>query len=55
MSKITFLLDAGHGGIVNGKYTTAPNFDKNNKSTWKKVGIIRKKIFYSTKEFSTDK
>jgi len=36
MPKITFLLDAGHGGIVNGKYTTAPNFDKNNKSTWKK-------------------
>lgn len=36
MSQITFLLDAGHGGIVDGKYTTAPNFDKNNKSTWKK-------------------
>jgi N-acetylmuramoyl-L-alanine amidase len=36
MSQITFLLDPGHGGIVDGKYTTAPNFDKNNKSTWKK-------------------
>ena len=24
-SKYTFLLDAGHGGIVNGKYTTAPS------------------------------
>jgi len=36
MSKLTFLLDPGHGGLVDGKYTTAPNFDKNNKSTWKK-------------------
>ena len=36
MSQLTFLLDPGHGGIVDGKYTTAPNFDKNNKSTWKK-------------------
>jgi N-acetylmuramoyl-L-alanine amidase len=36
MSQITFLLDNGHGGLVDGKYTTAPNFDKNNKSTWKK-------------------
>ena len=36
MSQLTFLLDPGHGGIVDGKYTTAPNFDPNNKSTWKK-------------------
>ena len=36
MNQLTFLLDPGHGGIVDGKYTTAPNFDKNNKSTWKK-------------------
>ena len=34
--EITFLLDSGHGGIVDGKYVTAPNFDKNDKSTWKK-------------------
>jgi N-acetylmuramoyl-L-alanine amidase len=34
--QITFLLDPGHGGIVNSKYTTSPTFDKNNKLTWKK-------------------
>ncbi len=33
---ITFLLDPGHGGIVDGNYTTAPNFNKNDSSTWKK-------------------
>ena len=32
MNRITFLLDPGHGGLVDGKYTTAPNFDKNDKS-----------------------
>ncbi len=36
MTQLTFLLDPGHGGIVDGKYTTAPNFDKNNKGTWRK-------------------
>lgn len=36
MEQTTFLLDSGHGGIVDGKYTTAPNFDKNNKRSWKK-------------------
>lgn len=35
-SKYIWILDAGHGGMINGIYQTAPNFDKNDPSTWKK-------------------
>lgn len=36
--KPTVLISPGHGGILpNGKYSTAPNFDKNNRSTWHKL------------------
>lgn len=41
-----WLLDNGHGGIVDGKYTTAPNFDVNNPKTWKKSHVTGGKIIF---------
>lgn len=37
--KYTWLLDAGHGGVVDGVYKTSPNYDKNNHKTWHKMWI----------------
>jgi len=34
-----WLLDPGHGGVENGIYTTAPNYDPNNPNTWHKMHI----------------
>lgn len=33
------LLDNGHGGLKNGVYTTAPNWDINNPKTWHKMWV----------------
>tara|TARA_R110000737_G_scaffold210872_1_gene228458 strand:- start:2961 stop:3620 length:660 start_codon:yes stop_codon:yes gene_type:complete len=62
MGKVTFLLDAGHGGMVHGVYTTAPIYDINNKATWKKSwyhpeenikfyeGVFNRKIIHLVKQ-----
>lgn len=37
--KYHWLLDNGHGGVVNGVYTTCPNYDASNPSTFKKMYV----------------
>lgn len=34
-----FLLDNGHGGVLNGTYSTCPNYDPKKSSTWHKMWI----------------
>jgi len=34
-----WLLDNGHGGLVDGKYTTAPNWTPENDKTWHKMHV----------------
>ena len=36
---MNFIIDNGHGGVKNGVYTTAPNYDKNNPKTWHKMWV----------------
>lgn len=36
------MLDAGHGGMLNGVYATAPNFKPKDKRTWKKSHWFKK-------------
>lgn len=46
MSKFNYIIDAGHGGVIDGVYQTAPNYDKNNKNTWRKMWIHNDEPFY---------
>lgn len=36
---MVFLLDNGHGGVLNGTYLTCPNYDPKKSSTWHKMWI----------------
>ncbi|MFW6219309.1 MAG: N-acetylmuramoyl-L-alanine amidase [bacterium] len=39
MKNFKWLLVAGHGGVKNGKYTSCPNYDPKDKSTWYKMYV----------------
>lgn len=47
-SNKVFILDAGHGGMIDGVYTTCPDFYKEDQSTWHKAAYHPDKdlIFY---------
>lgn len=55
--KYHWLLDNGHGGLVDGKYDTCPNWDQHNPNTWHKMhvhngvpifeGVFNKKVVNS--------
>jgi N-acetylmuramoyl-L-alanine amidase len=39
MSKFNYIIDNGHGGVIDGIYQTAPNYDKDNPKTWRKMWV----------------
>lgn len=39
MSRYTWLLDNGHGGIINGKYSTCPNWTYDKPELWSKMFV----------------
>lgn len=46
MSKLHYIIDAGHGGMLGDKYSTAPNYNPKNPKTWKKMWIHNGVPFY---------
>lgn len=39
MSKLHYIIDNGHGGIVNGKYTTSPDWTPDDPNSWNKMYV----------------
>lgn len=46
MSKFNYIIDNGHGGLIGDVYQTAPNWDINDKSTWRKMWVHNNEPFY---------
>lgn len=46
MSKKHYIIDPGHGGLIDGIYQTAPNYKEDEPKTWKKMWIHDGVPFY---------
>ena len=46
MSKFNYIIDNGHGGVIDGVYQTAPNYDNVDSKTWRKMWVHDGVPFY---------